>query len=347
MSKLIKLPGLIDCHVHLREPGATQKEDFKTGTLAAIAGGITTVIDMPNNPLPTTSLERLKEKIKLAKKKSFCPVYFYLGADADNTNEFPKVKNKVEGLKIYLDSTTGPLLIKDLAVLNKIFRLWTGSLPILVHAEDATVAKVLGLVAIWGKPVHFCHVSQACEIELIKKAKEKGLPITCEVTPHHLFLTDADLKTLGPYGMMKPPLRSSKDVKSLWENLKYIDCFATDHAPHTKAEKETNNPPGGVPGLETALPLLLTAVKSGRLTIDDIILRFYKNPARIFKIKPSYDYIEVDLNQKWEIKNSELFTKCGWSPFNGWKVYGKVKRVYTGSKKVFENGQFFSKKSCQ
>lgn len=336
MSKLLKLPGLIDEHVHLREPGATQKEDFRTGTMAAIAGGFTTVIDMPNNPLPTTSLERLKEKIRLAKKKALCPIYFYLGADQNNFDQFPKVKGKVKGLKIYLDSTTGPLLITDLAVLNKIFRFWSKSLPILVHAEDATVAKVLGLVAVWGKPVHFCHISQASEIELIKKAKEKGLPITCEVTPHHLFLTESDLKQLGPYGMMKPPLKSKKDVASLWKNLKIIDCFGTDHAPHTKAEKESSNPPSGVPGLETALPLLLTAVKKGRLSIEDIILRFYKNPARIFKIKKNNDYIEVDLDQKWEIKNSELFTKCGWSPFNGWKVQGKVQRVFIGGKKVFD-----------
>ena len=341
MSKLLKLPGLIDEHVHLREPGATQKEDFKTGTMAAIAGGFTTVIDMPNNPLATTTAARVNEKIKLAKKKALCRVFFYLGADQDNANKFPKVKKKVKGLKIYLDSTTGPLLVTSLSVLNQIFQFWPKTLPILVHAEDATIAKVLGLVQVWGKPVHFCHVSQHCEIELIKKAKEKGLPITCEVTPHHLFLTEADIKQLGPYGIMKPSLRSKKDVAVLWQNLKYIDCFGTDHAPHTKAEKESNNPPSGVPGLETALPLLLTAVKKGQLTIDDIILRFYKNPSRIFQIKKTSDYIEVDLNQKWEIKNNELFTKCGWSPFAGWKVYGKVQRVFIGGKKIFDNGKFF------
>ncbi len=340
MSNLIKLPGLTDCHVHLRDPGATQKEDFQTGSRAALAGGITTFIDMPNNPLPTTSLQRLNQKIKLAKKKALCQVFFHFGADKNNFKQFPKVENKVKGLKIYLDHTTGPLLIEDLATLEKHFRFWPKELPISVHAEDATMLKVLGLVAVWNKPVHFCHVSQACEIEIIKEAKKKGYPITCEVTPHHLFLTKNDFKHLGAFGMMRPPLRSKKDVSALWKNLSYIDCFATDHAPHTKAEKDSQNPPSGVPGLETALPLLLTAVKKGQLTLDDIVLRYFKNPAKIFKIKTSKNtYIEADLKKKWKIKNLNLLTKCGWSPFDGKKVQGKVISVFIAGKKVFE-GRF-------
>lgn len=340
MSNLIKLPGLIDCHVHLRDPGATQKEDFRTGTQAAIAGGITTVIDMPNNPLPTTSLRRLNQKIKLTKKKALCQVFFHFGADKNNFQQFPKVKNKVKGLKVYLDHTTGPLLIENLEVLNKIFQLWPKSSPILVHAEDATMLKVISLAAMWNKPIHFCHVSQACEIKIIKEAKKKGYPITCEVTPHHLFLTKNNLKQLGPFGMMRPPLRSKKDVAALWKNLKVIDCFATDHAPHTIEEKKSQNPPNGVPGLETALPLLLTAVKKGRLSLKDILLRFHENPSKIFKIKPQPNtYIEVDLKKKWEIKNENLLTKCSWSPFTGWKVNGKVRRVFINGKKI-EVGKF-------
>jgi dihydroorotase-like cyclic amidohydrolase len=338
MTKLIKLPGLIDGHVHLREPGASQKEDFRTGTEAALAGGITTVIDMPNNPKPTTTLQRLNKKIKLAEKKALCQVFFFFGADNNNFGQFVKVKDKARGLKVYLDHTTGPLLIESLEVLMKIFQFWPSSLPILVHAEDATMLKVLGMVSMWNKPVHFCHISQACEIEMIKKAKKKGLPITCEVTPHHLFLTEENLKHLSVFGLMRPPLRSRKDVEALWKNLAFIDCFATDHAPHTKKEKKSKNPPHGVPGLETALPLLLTAVNEGRLTINDIILRYFKNPAKIFKIKQDNNtYIEVDLDRKWEIKNENLLTKCGWSPFAGWKVQGKVLRVFVNGKKVFED----------
>lgn len=338
--KLIKLPGLIDAHVHLRDPGAIQKEDFQTGTKAAIAGGITTVIDMPNNPVPTTSLGRLEQKIKLAKKKALCQVFFHFGASNNNFNQYSKVKNIAKGLKVYLDHTTGPLLIEDLATLEKCFRLWPKELPILVHAEDSTILKVIGLVAIWNKPVHFCHISQASEIEMIKEAKKKGLPVTCEVSPHHLFLTKDDLKHLGAFGMMRPPLRTKKDVKALWKNLSIIDCFATDHAPHTKKEKQSNRPPNGVPGLETALPLLLTAVTKGKLTIKDIVKRFHENPAKIFKIKTSpRTYIEVDLKKKWQIKNENLFTKCRWSPFNNWKVQGKVIKVFINGKKVFEDGK--------
>lgn len=338
---LIKLPGLIDCHVHLRDPGAIHKEDFKIGTKAAVAGGITTVCDMPNNPTPTTTLHRLNEKIRLAKEKALCQIFFHFGADQNNFNQFSKIKNKVKSLKVYMDHTTGSLLIEDLGVLTKIFQTWPKNLPITVHAEDATMLKVIGLINLWGNQVHFCHISQASEIEMIKKAKRLGLPITCGVTPHHLFLTEKDYKQLGPFGMMRPPLRSKKNVESLWKNLKFIDCFETDHAPHTKKEKKSKNPPNGVPGLETALPLLLTAVSKGKLTIKDIILRYFKNPAKIFNIKQGRDtYIEIDLNKKWQIRNKNLLTKCGWSPFDGWKVQGKAMRVFIKGRKVFENGEF-------
>lgn len=340
--KIIKLPGLIDCHVHLREPGSTQKENFKTGSQAAIAGGITSLIDMPNNPLPTTTLKRLKQKIKLAQKKAFCPIHFYFGANNKNYFQFQKNNNYAKGLKVYLDHTTGPLLVKDLKVLEQIFLHWSSTLPILVHAEDSTIAKAISLAYLYNRKLHLCHVSLASEITLIKKAKKKGLKITCEVTPHHLFLTKKDLHKLGSFGMMRPPLRSQKDVNALWANLQYIDCFATDHAPHTKNEKMSNNPPNGVPGLETALPLLLTAVNQKRLKLKDIIEKYYHNPAKIFNISnPPNTHIEIDLTRKWTIDNKKLFTKCGWSPFAGRKVKGMIVRTFIKGKKVYEEEQAF------
>src|SRR3989344_4405140 len=221
MTKII-LPGLIDPHVHLRDPGQTKKEDFYTGACAAIAGGFTTILDMPNNKVPITTLERLEEKISSAEQKTICDIGFYFGSLGDNLDEFEKVKNKVFGLKLYLNETTGNFLI-DKEKLLKIFSSWPSDKPILLHAEDEAVFFVIETVRRVGKRAHFCHISTASDLKQIIKAKEEGLPITCGVTPHHLFLTEKDVKTLGPFGQMKPPLSSKKDQDFLWKYLRYID----------------------------------------------------------------------------------------------------------------------------
>ena len=192
------------------------------------------------------------------------------------------------------------------------------------------------------KKTHICHVSSKEELEKIIKAKEKGLAISCGVTPHHLFLTQDDERKLGVYGKMKPYLKSKKDVNFLWEHLKYIDVIESDHAPHSKEEKESKNPPFGVPGLETTLPLLLTAVHQGKLTIEDIVRLCHIGPTIVFNIPDSDSIVEIDLKEKYLIKNKELFTKCGWSPFNGWKMHGRVKKVTMNGQVVFKNGIILS-----
>ena len=184
-------------------------------------------------------------------------------------------------------------------------------------------------------------------MEQIIQEKEKGFTITCEVTPHHLFLTEKDAVALGPYGTMKPPLKSKQDVDFLWKHIDAIDCIATDHAPHTKEEKESDNPPFGVPGLETSLPLMLTAVSEGRITIDDIVRLMHKEPQKIFgidvvrisdpRLQNGDTYIEVDTNAEYTIENKNLFTKCGWSTFDGMKVKGKIVRTVIRGRKVFES----------
>lgn len=358
MSK-ITLPGLIDPHVHLRDPGQIHKEDFYTGTCAALAGGYTTIIDMPNNKVPITNSKRLNEKIKVAKEKIVCDVGFYFGSLGDNLDEFPKIINKVMGLKLYLNQTTGNFII-DKNMLKKIFIAWKktsilpsirifAQKPILVHAEDRMLDVVIKLVKKFGNKVHICHISTAYDLKQIIKAKEEGLKITCGVTPHHLFLTQRDAKNLGPFGKMKPPLQSKQNQDFLWKNLKFIDVVESDHAPHTKEEKRGEVPPFGVPGLETTLPLLLTAVSEKRFSIKDIIRLCHTNPAKIFGIKCFYDLnhqsrIDVDLSEKHTIENKNLFTKCGWSPFEGMKVKGKVQRVFIRGKKVFEDGKILAKK---
>lgn len=354
---MLTIPGLIDPHVHLRDPGQTEKEDFYTGTCAALAGGFTTVLDMPNNKIPITTDKRLQEKISEAKRKIVCDIGFYFGSLGDNFEEFEKVKKMVFGIKLYLNVTTGHFLI-DERKLEDIYLHWSNAPfhpgggieqynilnPILVHSEEETIDSVLKIVKKIRYPTHFCHISSEFELKQIIQAKEEGLPVTCGVTPHHLFLTDKDVKTLGAFGMMKPALKSKKDVEFLWKNLKFIDVIESDHAPHTIAEKKSATPVFGVPGLETTLPLLLTAMHEGRISIEEILRLCFYNPSKIFRIQTDKNTkVEVDLNKKYTIDNKKLKTKCGWSPFAGFRVKGKVIRVFLGGEKVFEDGQLLVK----
>lgn len=334
---MLTLPGLIDIHVHLRTPGQEYKEDFFTGTSSALAGGFTTILDMPNNKVPITTQELLQEKMELAKKNVVCDTGFYFGSLGDNLEEFPKIVTQVFGIKLYLNQTTGNFLI-DEEKLIKIYEAWSSDQPILLHCEGETLPMALKVIKATAKKTHICHVSSKEELSQIIQAKKEGLPITCGVTPHHLFLTEEDGKKLGPYGHMKPFLKTREDVEFLWQNLDKVDLIESDHALHTKEEKEGENPPFGVPGLETTLPLLLTAVHEGRLTIDDVKRLLHTNPKRIFNIPDQENtYIEIDENEEYKIKNEDLKTKCKWSPFNGWSVRGKVKKVVLRGHPVYDN----------
>lgn len=339
------LPGLIDIHVHLRSPGQTHKEDFITGTKAALAGGFTTILDMPNNIVPITLKRLLDEKINLAKKNILCDVGFYFGSQGENVGEFEKVKNEVFGIKLYLNKTTGNFLINT-SSLGKIFETWPKNCgPILVHAEDNTIEEVLKHAAKTEKPTHFCHISLASDLIQISNAKKRGLPITCGVTPHHLFLNSEDAKKLKSFGRMKPDLKKADDVSYLWEHLHEIDVIESDHAPHTKEEKEKpiNTSPYGIPELESTLPLLLTACHKKMLKMDDIIRLCYENPKKIFHIPNQNSSIEVNLEEKYILEESNLFTKCAWSPFSGWQMQGKVKKVTIRGNTVYENGKILAR----
>ncbi len=338
----ITLPGLIDPHVHLRDPGQTHKEDFFTGTSAALAGGFTTVMDMPNNAQPITTLARLEEKIASAKAKTVCDIGFHFGTLGDNFDEFPKVINKVKGLKVYLNMTTGGFII-DKDKLIDIYKAWPSDKPILLHAEEDVSDLVESTLKTVLKRTHICHLSSRAELEFIVRAKDAGLPITCGVTPHHLFLTDKDAEKLGPYGYMKPFLKPKTDQDFIWQHLNYIDIVESDHAPHTKVEKDSDSPPFGVPGLETTLPLMLTAEAEGRLTRKQLIEKLHDRSAEIFDIKTDDNTkVEVDMSE-YEIKNEDLLTKASWSPFAGRRVIGKVQKVTLHGQTAFENGQALAK----
>jgi len=341
---MIKLPGLIDIHTHLRTPGQEQKEDFYTGTSAAIAGGFTTIVDMPNNKTPITTLDLLEEKIKLAEKEIVCDVGFHFGSMGDNLNQFQNINSMVFGLKLYLNPTTGNFLI-DEEELRNIYNAWSGNQPIILHCEGETLSIALQVIQKTRKPTHIAHVSSAEELSIIISAKQEGLPITCGVTPHHLFLTEEDAKKLGAYGHMKPFLKTQTDVDFLWEHVDQIDIIESDHAPHTKEEKDSDNPPFGVPGLETTLPLLMNAVSEGKLSIEDVKRLCHTNPAKIFNIPTDPEtFVEIDEDERYTINDKRLFTKCKWSPFDGWRVQGKIKAVFIRGTKVFEDGKVLAKK---
>lgn len=338
---MITLPGLIDPHVHIREPGGIHKEDWDTGTKAALAGGFTTILAMPNTLPPITDCESLRLSLDSAYAKSHCDYAQFLGAGPDNLETVNQLALHSAGLKMYLDQTYGPLRLDDMSLWMEHFMRWPRDLPIVAHAEGRTMAAVILLAAIYDRPIHIAHISLREEILLIRQAKEKGIKVTCEVAPHHLFLTKADIPHIGMgFGEVRPRLASPADQNALWENLDVIDCFATDHAPHTVEEKSGDNPPPGFPGLETALPLLLTAVHEGRLAMDDLILRMHSNPRKIFHIPEQPETrVEIDPDSVWEIHAADSFTRCGWTPFEGRIVKGRVIRVTLRGVNVFNDRQ--------
>lgn len=357
---IVRMPGLIDAHVHLREPGYEHKEDFFSGTAAALAGGVTTVLDMPNTQPPTATPDLLHDKARLAAAKAVCDVGLFVGATNTYADAYLPAAHHACGLKIYVSDTFGSLRIDTLELMHRLFRTWAekadtvgyrmhgsqhGLGPIAVHAEELMLPVCLNLSHLYGVPLHIVHVSRRSEIELIATAKARDYPVTCEVTPHHLWLNTADADRLGTLGDMRPRLASPDDVAALWEHLDVVDLFATDHAPHTLAEKGIGvnpapaNTPPGVPGVETMLPLLLTAVHEGRLTLDDIVARCSVNPRRVYGLPPQPDtFVEVDVDEPFVLHNEALHTRVGWSPFAGMRLFGRVLAVTLAGQLVMKEG---------
>lgn len=348
------MPGAIDPHVHFREPGLVHKEDLYTGSMAAAAGGITTFFDMPNNKPPTLTYFELEEKRFLA-RKSYVNYGFYICASKDdNTLEIKKAfaEGNIPAAKLFMNVSTGSLVVEDKYLIRKVFK---SSKIVAVHAEDDKVEEAIRYAVSAGTRLYLCHISQASEIEVIKRYRAKSQwareNIFVEVTPHHLFLTEQDYRKQGAFAKMIPPLRTKRDQAALWEAIEdgTVDTIGTDHAPHTIEEKKGENPPGGVPGVETMLPLMLTAVNEGRLTLERLVELTSKNPARIFGVKnkgriaPGYDadIAVVDMRLAKEVENDKLKTKCGWSPFNGWKLKGWPVMTIVNGKVVYDHGNIY------
>ena len=339
------MPGLIDVHVHFREPGLTHKEDFLSGSMAAAKGGITTILDMPNTIPPTTTLDALDEKRVLA-KKSVVNYGFNFGATLNNLADIKKAKN-IAAVKLYMDITTGSMKVDDYDAITEIFK--TSRLTI-IHAEDINVKMAVDIFIknkIKNK-LHIAHVSSEKELMYAKNNPIKK-QITAEVTPHHLFMNQNDLQHLGALAEMKPRLKTEADQKALWDGIKngLVDVIATDHAPHLKEEKEQANYPFGVPGVETMLPLLLDAFNKNLIDLKTIMKLCCENPAKIFKIKNKgllkegydADLVIVDLDKRQAVRNEDLLTKCKWSPWDGKILKGWPVTTIVNGNVVYDNGQ--------
>jgi len=341
---LQKFPGFIDIHVHLRDPGSTHKEDFRTGSTAGVAGGFTYLLDMPNNiGIPTVTIDRLEDKISLARHSALCDIGFHYGTDGKNLDTFSEASRHpcVFGLKVYCGATTGDMLINDESVLDSIFRSWDNEKPILIHAEGDALDICLSLSKRYTQRLHVCHIASGRDVDLVQQAKTGNDMISAGVTPHHLFLTQKDVEKLGVYGLVRPPIGDAETKDALWDAIKsgVIDIVESDHAPHTRKEKDSGTPPFGAPELDTMLGLMFLGVAQKRLTQEKVVSLLYDNPKRLFHIpEQPHTYIEADPQKPYRAGEHGYQTKCGWSPFDGWELYGKVQTVVLRNKPLVRFG---------
>ncbi|WP_321422571.1 dihydroorotase family protein [uncultured Methanobacterium sp.] len=385
-GKLV-LPGLIDAHVHFRDPGLTFKEDFFSGSAAAAAGGFTTVLDMPNTVPPTNTLQTFLEKHKIASKRSLVDFGLHAGV-ADLSNIKDLAKYKPASFKIFMDLVDDNFLMDAFGKINEVKDVppnvhdlnEVGVHPLIsLHAEDPDVVEqctkkmkkegsnpelyaqarppqaeiesirnAISLAEKFNQRVHFCHVSTKKSLKLINTAKKTGLKITSEITPHHLFLDSDYLKKYGNLAKTNPPLRDDKNRLKI-EDLSQIDIIGTDHAPHTLEEKKKDiwNAPPGIPGLETTLPLLLTQLNQGKISVGDIKRLLCENPAKIFKI-PNKGFIDegmdadlvvIDLKMEGVVDPDNFKSKSKYSPFKGFKTKGMPVMTIVRGNLVMDNGE--------
>ena len=353
------MPGVIDVHTHMREPGITAKEDFATGSRACAKAGVTTFYDMPNTIPTTTTLEALRDKKKLASEKSIVNYGFHFGGSRNNNiDEIKKVLEAKEAntVKIFMNVTTGEMLIEDEDILKNVFK---NSKLVLVHAENEMIDKAVEYNKNYGNGLYVCHIPSKEELKKVLEAKKNPElntgkhPVYAEVTPHHLFLNEEIRESTDRNKMllrMKPELRTKKDNEFLWEALNNgeVDTIGTDHAPHLISEK-LEKITFGMPGVETSLALMLNAYNEGKVKLEMIQKLMSENPARIMKIskrgklEEGYyaDVIAVDLDKEWTVGVEDTIeSKCGWTPYENWKLKGKNVLTIVNGKVVYQNNKF-------
>jgi len=377
-NNLIILPGCIDTQVHFREPGSTDTEDLNSGSRAAIMGGITGVFEMPNTNPPTANKEEFQKKLDLAKNRMFCNYAFYFGATPTNQSELTKLKDLEGccGVKLFAGSSTGNLLVHREEDIEKVFE--HTSKIVSVHSEDedilnqrkklrekgnvlthpiwrneecamSSTRRIVKIAKRLNKKAHILHVTTKEEVDFLSQHKGN---ITFEITPQHLTLYSPDCyEKLGTYAQMNPPLRDKSHYDRLWYAVRnnYNDTIGSDHAPHLKVNKEKEYPdsPSGMPGVQTLLPVMLNHINDGKLKLDQLVKFLCENPAKIFGIKNKghikknfdADFTIVDMNKEIEIKNENIQSKCGWSPFHGYKFKGTPIAAIVNGEIKMKNGE--------
>lgn len=372
---LYAIPGLVDMHVHLRDPGQTAKEDILTGCCAAAAGGVTSLLAMPNtNPTIDCGevVRYVREKAKDAKARVYVAASITKGLQSKEPTDLAELKEAgAVGL-----SDDGRPVVNTAFLRSAMKRAPQYGMTVVAHcedlflaeggkinegeisaqlgvkgfpaaAEDCGTAREIALAAAEDVPIHICHVSTATSVALIRDAKRRGVKVTAETAPHYFSLTEKELLRRDADYRMNPPLRTEKDVQAIIEGLRdgTLDAIATDHAPHTPAEKaDFEKAPNGSVGMESSLAVGITyLVKTGILTFDELVEKMSVNPARILgidagtlRVGANADIALVDLNEEWTVDPDKLHGKSKNTPFKGMTLTGKVKKTILGGKIVFE-----------
>lgn len=370
------LPGVIDSQVHFREPGIEHKEDLESGARAAVMGGVTTVFEMPNtNPLTTTP-ETLADKVSRAHHRMHCDFAFWVGGTRENVNDIPELERlpAAAGIKVFMGSSTGDLLVEDDAGVRDILSVTRRRVAF--HSEDEfrlrerkdayttdhprshpiwrdeivalqCTQRLVGIARDVGAKIHILHLSTAEEVDYLIDHKDV---VSIEVTPHHLTLTDEAYERLGTLVQMNPPVRAERHRDRLWWGLDQgvLDILGSDHAPHLLEEKQKPYPnsPSGMTGVQTLVPTMLDHVNAGRLSLARFVDMTSAGPARLFqtarkgRIALGYDadFTIVDLKKERVIQNDWIASKCGWTPYDGKTVTGwPVGTVIRGQRVMWED----------
>lgn len=381
LSGLLLVPGLVDMHVHLRDPGLEYKEDIESGAKSAAAGGFTAVACMPNTVPPvdnaamvsyiTSKAERVglsrvlpigciskgREGRELAEMGEMAMAGAVAFSDDGSCISDASLMRRAlmyagDFGKVVIDHCEDPSLSAG-GVMNEGYVSTLLGLPgIPRSAEEVMVARDVILAKETGVPVHIAHVSTKGSVEIIRRAKVEGIPVTCEVAPHHLVLTEDAVMGYNTNAKVNPPLRTEEDVQALIEGLKdgTIDAIASDHAPHSMDEKdvEFDKAAFGISGLETSLGLVLTfLVGPGKLSLEEVVEKMSANPARILKIEGGTlkegsvaDITVIDLNKKWTVESTKFFSKGKNTPFEGWELKGKAVMTMVGGRIVYSEKQY-------
>ena len=377
-KNLIILPGCIDTQTHFREPGSIDTEDLHSGSRAAVAGGITAVFEMPNTNPPTSNIKEFQRKLDLAKNRMYCNYAFYFGATAKNVNQLAELKDLEGccGIKLFVGSSTGNLLVALEEDIDKVFQHC--SKIVAVHSEDeeilnrnkklikigdvhshpiwrseecaiSSTRRIVRLAKKYNKKAHVLHITTKQEIDFLSQHKGN---ITFEITPQHLTIYAPNCyNELGTYAQMNPPIRDKSHYDRLWYAVKnnLNDTIGSDHAPHLKVnkDKEYPNSPSGMPGVQTLMPVMLNHVNDGKLSLSQLVNLVCENPVKIFGIKNKgyikegfdADFTIVDINKKIVIKNENIESKCGWSPFNGYEFKGTPVSTFVSGKIKMKDGK--------